>query len=65
MFVKCNPSVPTVNIIPVKVTKIPKVYDIIIDLIKEIINLFEDLIMQKISTDHVSINYPQEKLNLY
>lgn len=40
-------------------------YDIIIDLIKEIINLFEDLIMQKISTDHVSINYPQEKLNLY
>ena len=32
MFVKCNPSVPTVNIIPVKATKIPKVYDIIIDL---------------------------------
>ena len=32
MFVKCNPSVPIVNIIPVKATKIPKVYDIIIDL---------------------------------
>ena len=32
MFVKCNPSVPTVNTITVKATKIPKVYDIIIDL---------------------------------
>jgi hypothetical protein len=40
-------------------------YNIIIPLIKKILEVFEELVIKKISDNHTSIDYPQKSVNLY
>lgn len=40
-------------------------YVVIIPLIRKILELFEFLVINKISTNHLSVNYPREAVNLY